>query len=489
MIASSPLKTKFIQMKLKFLLLITVFLVKTGLANAEIVLPSLIGDGMVLQQNTTINIWGKATKNSKITIKVSWKEENYGATADNNGNWEIKIPTISGGFTKHTITIVNGTDKVVLKDILLGEVWLAGGQSNMEMNPQGLPHQPLNNAIDEILDFDYPYIRFFLVKRAHDKTPKEDVEGNWTLPTPETVKNFSTIGFNFSKILNKTLKMPVGIIGCYWGGTKIEAWISDEAIQKVKADNKDIRIIDTATSVAQTPSILYNGMVHPIRKYQIAGCIFYQGESNVMDPKAYSELFPAMIADWRKSFNKDFTFLYVQIAPYNYDNRGWKSDGIEAALFREVQILSQSKIPKSGIVSTTDVGAEFTIHPPEKRPVAKRLAYLALAKVYYQGHFEALAPQYVSHKIEDNFVSVRFKNVALGLTTFYQEYEGFEVAGEDGVFLKAKVRKKKGTRDWLELYNDKVAKPVAARYGFRNYIYGNLYNSYGIAALPFRTDK
>lgn len=471
---------------IRFFCLLLLLIFSGTVIFAEIRLPALIGDNMVLQQKSEVNFWGKAKPNSEVHIKVSWDNSTYTTLSDAKGNWEVEVNTIAGSETPYEISINDGNE-LILRNVLLGEVWLCGGQSNMEMSARGYANQPLYNAIDEVLDSDYPSIRFFPIRRSSNLYPLDDVSGNWRLSSPENVETFSIVGYNFAKLLNKVLQVPVGLIGCYWGGSKIEAWISKEKLSMIMPVSIEPNGLNSR-AVNETPTLLYNGMLHPVSRYTIKGCIFYQGEANVTDPQSYLRLFPAMVQNWRKSFGYNFPFYYVQLAPFGYSNMGWNSIGIEAAKFREAQADAHRSIPTSGIVSTLDIGSESTIHPPEKRTVAKRLGYLALSKTYDVKGFEAEAPEYMSYRVDGNLIIVKMKNVGYGLSAYGREYEGFEIAGEDRVFHKAKVEKLKGAKDELIIYSERVPTPIAARYGFKNYTYGNLYNSYGIAALPFRTD-
>lgn len=472
---------------MKRLRLLLALLIILSQAKAEIKLPALVGDNMVLQQNAVVSLWGKAKSESQVTVKTSWDNKLYKTNSDSDGNWQVKAKTIAGSDISYEIVISDGQEKTI-RNILLGEVWLCGGQSNMEMSTRGFTNQPLYNAVDEILDNDYPYIRFFPVRRTFSETPQDDVTGNWRLITPQTVETITAVGFNFAKILNKTLKVPVGIIGCYWGGSRIEAWMSEEKLKpltkvEIKPENLN------ANMANRVPTLLYNGMLKPVAKYTIKGCLFYQGEANTTNPDLYLKLLPEMVRNWREDFNQNFPFYYVQLAPFSYSNMGWNSYGTEVAKFREIQYLAKQKIPNSGVISTIDIGSESTIHPPEKRVVAKRLAYLALSKTYAVNGFNGEAPVYTSHKVEGNKIQVTLDNTGYGLSTYGRDWEGFEIAGEDKIFYKANVENVKGTNNQLNVYNDKVAKPVAVRYGFKNFTYGNLYNSYGIAAIPFRTDN
>ena len=472
-----------IQMKYSILFL----LLFCNTAFCAVRLPSLINDNMVLQQNAAVRLWGKANPNARVKIQTGWDKKRYSVFADHSGNWEALVQTIAGSFNAYYIKISDGKE-IIIKNVLLGEVWLCGGQSNMEMSPRGFANQPLYNAAEETLDADYPYIRFFSIPRTFSVTPQAESKGSWKTVTPQSVETFSTVGFNFGKIIGKTLKMPVGLIGCYWGGSKVEAWMSEQALspfQQVVIKDESLNYMRANTA----PTLLYNGMLFPLARYVIKGALFYQGEANVEKPEAYGDLFPAMVADWRKLFEHDFPFYYVQLAPWGYTNMGWRANGTEVARFREVQQKCLDKIPGSAIVSTVDIGAETTIHPPEKRTVAKRLAFLALSGTYGIKAINGLAPKLVSSRAEDKKMIIAMSDPGFGLSDYGMGLKEFEIAGSDKKFYTAHAEIIKGSKNGeVAVWNENVPQPVAVRYCFKNYAYGNLYNSYGIAALPFRTD-
>jgi len=454
---------------------------------AAIRLPALINDNMVLQQQSKIRLWGGAAPGARVKIQLGWNKEHYHVVADRSGNWELWVQTPAGSFTAYDIKISDGRE-ITIKNVLLGEVWLCGGQSNMEMSPRGYANQPLYNAAEETLDADYPYIRFFSIPRSFSVTPKAESGGSWKTVSPGSVETFSTIGFNFGKMISKTLRVPVGLIGCYWGGSKVEAWMSEQALtpfQQVVIKNESLN----QTYANRAPTLLYNGMLYPLARYVIKGVLFYQGEANVDQPEAYQHLFPAMVADWRALFNAPFPVYYVQLAPWGYTNMGWRADGTEVARFREIQQSCLDKIPGSAIVSTIDIGAETTIHPPEKRTVANRLAFLALSDTYGLKAVKGAAPILSGSAVNGDTITVRMINTGFGLSDYGKGLKGFEIAGSDRKFYEAHAAIIRGSKDGaIAVWSERVSHPVAVRYCFRNYTYGNLYNSYGIAALPFRTD-
>ena len=354
----------------------------------------------------------------------------------------------------------------------------------MDVSFRGLANQPVADAADEILDSAYPDLRLFRVKRDFSLQPRHDCRGSWTVSSPESAETFSAIGFLFGRMLHQREKVPVGMIVCAWGGSEVEAWMSRENLMRFAGvrfrESADLRTANV------TPTALYNAMLLPISGYTIKGCIFYQGEANITDPAAYRTRFPAMVAEWRARWGAEFPFFYVQLAPYGYTNMGWSPDQTQAARFREVQQQCMSDIPRSGMVATTDIGAVHTIHPPDKKTVAKRLLYLAYARCYGYKGFECSGPVYKSMEIQGENIALSFDHAPYGVSSYGEPLAGFQIAGEDRIFHPAEAWLK--GRSTVIVHSDEVKTPVAVRYCYKNYAYGNLYNNYGIAAPPFRTD-
>lgn len=466
-------------------LIIIIQLISILTVFGEIKLPSIISDNMVLQQQADVLLWGEASPNESLILTTSWDKKEYQIKANSTGVWEVKVKTISAGGP-YEISIVTKSEEKKLKNVLLGEVWLCGGQSNMDMGFRGLTNQPLYNAADEILDSNYPNLRLYRVKRDFNLEPQKDCRGDWKISDTESAEIFSAVGFLFGRQLHKQLNVPVGMITCTWGGSKVEAWMSKERLEKFM-DTKLPWEVD-ARNANRTPAVLFNAMVKPIAGYNIKGCIFYQGEANVTNPDGYAKLFPAMVDEWRTLWKNNFPFYYVQLAPFPYTNMGWNSNGTEVAKFREAQHKAMKNIPNSGMITLTDVGDEYSIHAPDKVTVAKRLLYWAYANVYNKKGFEFSGPVYKSVELQKGQMSVFFDNAKYGLSSYGKELVGFEIAGTDQVFYPAKaILQRDPTK--VVLTCDKVQSPVAVRYCFKNYSYGNLYNNYGIAAYPFRTDN
>lgn len=451
---------------------------------AKMRLPAVISDNMVLQQKAEVLLWGEASAKSKITIATSWNQSKQTTVAEADGSWKITVPTIAAGGP-YTVSITADGETKTLKNIMLGEVWLCGGQSNMDISFRGLANQPIANAADEIIDSAYPDLRLFRVKRDFSLTPQFEGKGNWAVSSTVSAETFSAIGFIFGRMLHQHERVPVGIIACAWGGSKVEAWTSRETLMRF-AGIKFCDTVDSKTANA-TPTALYNAMVLPIKGYTIKGCLFYQGEANITNPSAYRTRFPAMVADWRKLWGTDFPFFYVQLAPFGYTNMGWTPDQRQVARFREVQQQCMADIPNSGMVATTDIGAIYTIHPPDKKTISKRFLYLAYAKCYGYKGFEYSGPIYKAMEIQDGSIAITFDHAPYGVSSHGEPLSGFEIAGEDKIFHPAEATLK--VKSIVVVSSNKVPKPIAVRYCYKNYAHGNLYNNYNIVAPPFRTDN
>jgi len=471
-------------MKIRILLIVLFGLYAIpGISNIK--LPNLIMDNMVLQQRSKVLLWGEQDANERITITTSWNNKTYTISSDHSGEFEVEVETIEAGGP-YTILFKNSKEEKLLKNVMLGEVWLCGGQSNMDISFRGLANQPVAHALEHIMDSNYPNLRIYRVPRAFDFEVTNDVKGDWRVSTPNTAEIFSAIGFIFGRQLHKQLNVPVGIILSAWGGSKVEAWMSKEKL----ASHTEIRYAPeiTNSNANRSPCLLFNAMINPLVRYKIKGALFYQGEGNVTNAPLYATLFPLMVEDWRERWKDNFPFYYVQLAPFGYHNMKWDSNGQEVARFREVQFNALKNIPNSYIVSTSDIGDEHTIHPPDKETVAKRLMYQVLATNYNYKSFEYNGPVYNRMDIVKNTITVYFDHARYGLYDSRNEVNGFEIAGPDKVFYPAQATIHRDPI-CIKLTADQVPNPVAVRYGFKNYFQGTLYNNYGLAAHPFRTDN
>ena len=455
-------------------LLVSFLLLAEG-TQAKITIPSFFSNGMVLQQQSMVAIWGSSDKQQqKVAVKTSWNNRKYTTRTDELGNWKVKVETpVYGG--PYIVEISDG-EVVCIENVLIGEVWLCSGQSNMDMRVSGRYGDPVLGSLDAIVTSENPEIRMFMVGSKMTSAPLTDCEGIWQEASSETVPDFSAAGYFFARKLNEVLRIPVGIIHASYGGSRVEAWMSKEAIEPYR-DLEDVH----------NASILYNGMLSPVVGYGIRGCLWYQGEANVDAPDLYTQLFPSLVNDWRKKWGMgEFPFYYAQIAPFNY-NKG-EGKGKNSAYLREAQTACLKLIPSSGMIILTDIGDARTIHPMEKEAVGNRFAYMALGRTYGKKGFPTTGPLYKSMQTEGNKITLSFDEMGKGLTTYRQQLTGFEVAGEDKVFHPANARFGKDAQTVI-VSSPVVEQPVAVRYAFKDYIKGTLYNMSGLPASSFRTDN
>jgi sialate O-acetylesterase len=437
---------------------------------------------MVLQRNTEVKIWGTANPGEKIRLATSWGEATTKVTADGSGRWLIKVKTTNAGGP-YNIEITASKENVTFKNILLGEVWLCSGQSNMEMPIMGFGDQPIIGSNDVLLDAENENIRLFNVKKNAIATPQENCQGNWEQANAVSVAKFSALGYFYAKLLQKRLKVPVGIINASWGSSNIEAWMSKETIiaypQAYALSNQE------NNKPQCRASLLYNGMIAPVVNYTIKGVIWYQGEANIGNYKDYADLMAGMIQNWRADFGVgQFPFYFAEIAPYRYKG----SKDMWSALLRDQQLKASLAIPSTGMASTFDIGEEFCIHPSEKLTVSKRLAYWALSETYGVKGLPYKSPIYKTMTVKDSTAIITFDNIENGLYSFGKEVECFEVAGQDSIFYPAtlNINKMKAI-----VKSTQVKSPIAVRYGFCNFpkTKGYLYNTAGLPVPSFRTDN
>ena len=467
-------------------LAVTLCLLFSQSIKAEIKLPAIVSSNMVLQRNTTVVLWGWADANEKITIETSWLKQKMKLKADNEGNWRIEVETTNSKATQR-IKISSEASDIILENILFGEVWLCSGQSNMYQPLKGYNGQPTFGSNTAVAKSYNTNLRLFSVDKVGSKTPMQDIENYtaWQQASPTNVLDFSAIGYFFGQQLQEILACPVGIIHTSWGGSLVQAWMSNEAIspyQKV-----DLEKVDVSKKANRIPTALFNSMINPLVPYAIKGVLWYQGESNRKEPENYKKLFPAMVEDWRTRWAiGDFPVYYVQIAPYTYDKKSSYQTVENTAFIREAQLECLDLIPNAGIAITMDIGDENSIHPPKKKEVADRLLYNALNQTYGYKTIDYASPTYASHEVKDGGVIVKFKNAATGLYS-YDKLEGFEIAGADKIFYPADA--KIVNRKEVYVMSDKVQNPVAVRYAWCNWIVGTLFDTNLLPASSFRTDK
>lgn len=472
--------------KVKQLVLLSSIFFTLGFSlQAQVKLPVLFADHMVLQQQSEVTIWGWSNPNAKVTIKGSWNNKNIETRADENGKWKTKLPTpVAGGPFE---LMVSDGSPVTIQNVMIGEVWLCSGQSNMEMPMKGFRGQPVEGSNMDILKSDNHQIRMITIPRNAQTTPKENFEAKWKEADAASVRNFSATGYHFGKLLHEMLDVPIGLIEVSYGGSCVQAWMSKET--SASFEDKEIPAPgDSITVENRTPTVLFNGMLNPVIGYGMRGCIWYQGETNYQEPDRYLELFPRMVEEWRNLWGiGDFPFYYAQIAPFDYSvfTPDEAVDKYNSAYLREAQLKAMDKIPNSGMAVLMDVGEESNIHPMRKREGGERLALWALAKTYGFRDFSYQGPTYNAIEIKGSQVIVSFNHAANGLTTFGKELTGFEIAGENKVFYPATAFLRSKS---VILSSPRVENPVAVRYCFKDFDFGNLYGTDGLPVSSFRSD-
>ncbi len=447
--------------------------------NAKVTLPKMFSDGMVMQRETTANVWGNAERSATVKVSPSWTKKTYTAKADSNGKWKVAIETPEAGGP-YSITFNDG-EKTVLNNILIGELWVCSGQSNMEMQMKGFKAQPVEGAITDGLNSRDPQLRLFTVKRNSKFEPVDTVSGQWYEANTGSVREFSATAYYFGRMLRKVLDVPVGLITVAWGGSACEAWMTADWL-KAFPDARIPKSPQDIKSKNRTPTVLYNGMMHPLVGMAMRGVIWYQGEDNVNRYKTYGDMLATMIRGWRGEWNiGDFPFYYCQIAPYDYSLINWDYN---SALLREQQARVETIVPNTGMAVLMDAGLEYGIHPRKKRQAGERLALLALRNTYNI----AGLPEFARYK------DVEFKGDT-AVISFDKSKEWvyfnngttsnlFEIAGENKVFHPAKAWTE---RNRVYLKSEKVSKPVAVRYAFKNWADGDLFCD-GLPVSSFRSD-
>ena len=462
-------------MNRRFLQLLAALLIAPSFAPlcAAVRLPSVIGSHMVLQQKSTVNLWGWSNPAEKVRVIADWDSQIHETTANNGGHWLVRVQTpAAGGPYK---VIVSGSNAIVLEDVMIGEVWVCSGQSNMEWSGD----QNLPQSLEEAPRARNLKIRFFSIPKATSNTPQDRCEGSWKVCTPEEMVHFSAVGYFFGKQLQQTLGTPIGLVGSNWGGTPAEVWTPQSS---VLGDPKLKEAAGKLQSFAwwpKDPGKCFNAMIHPITKYKIAGAIWYQGESNTSTAYAYQDLFTTMIGAWRKAWDSDFPFYFVQIAPFAYGNSH------VGALLREAQSKSAS-YPNTGMVVVSDLVDDVKdIHPVNKKDVAKRLANWALATTYGKSGIAHQSPVYKRMEIQGSQIRIHFDHADNGLVSKNGPPTEFFVAGADKKFVAATATLEGRA---VLVSSETVSQPVAVRFGFGNTAIPNLFSKEGLPVNLFRTD-
>lgn len=449
------------------------FFMISNIVTANVTLPNIFGDNMVLQRNSEVKIWGWANPKEEIKLISSWNNQEYKVLTSNQAKWELVIKTPEAGGP-YTISI-KGYNEVVLKNILIGEVWICSGQSNMEMSASW----GIDNGDEEVKNAANPNIRFFTVSKSTAASLQNNVLGNWVESTPETMKYFSAVGYFFAKRLREDLKnVPIGLISSNWGGTPAEIWMPEEAVQNDPVLLENAKKLNEQEYGPHQPGRAYNAMIAPIVGFKIAGAIWYQGESNV-GSLVYDKTLSALITSWRKNWNDEFPFYFVQIAPYKTGTNNFSNVTV-----RNSQRKILKEVPKTGMVLTSDISDTIDIHPKNKKSVGIRLANLALAEVYKTNSNLVNGPFFKEIKIDKNKVTVSF-DYADGLYFKDKKSNQFEVAGADGVFVPAEASIK---NNQVVLTSKKVPNPAKVRFAWGNTMQSDLFNKANLPASCFTTE-
>ena len=495
--------------------LLTFLIALTMMANlcvAEVTTSPVFGDSMVVQRDMPVHVWGWTQPNIDVHVAMAGHEAE--TRSDKNGRFDVKLDPLPAGGPHEMV--IQADETRTFKDVLVGEVWVCSGQSNMQW-----PVSSANDPDLETLTANFPNIRLITVPRVGIQEPQNSFEGAWEACTPTSARDFSAVGYFFGRQLHQTLNVPIGLIDNAWGGSAAEAWVNRSELEKA---GKYDELLEKWDTLAKTydheaamnsyrkrlaaweknkkgnrprpprdqltgnhrPANIYNGVLHPTIGYTIRGAIWYQGESNSSRAYQYRDLFPLMIKNWRDEWKQgDFPFYWVQLADFQaeVDTPGDSS----WAELREAQTMTMSKLPNTGEAVIIELGEASDIHPRNKQDVAKRLARWALANDYgYDIPFRS--PTYQSMTIKDGKATLKFDHVGGKLDTFdVREPIGFAIAGEDRKFVNAKA--KITGKDTIEVWSEDVKAPVAVRYAWANNPICNVQSSEGLQMTPFRTDE
>ena len=440
---------------------------------ANITLPSIFSDHMVLQQNEDVKFWGWAGPNETVEIKPSWTNEIYTVKATSDAKWELIVKTPKAGSTYSII--ISGYNEIIINDVLIGEVWLCSGQSNMEMSASW----GIENGEEAIAEANHPTIRFFKVEKSSADGPQDHIIGKWEVCTPETMKENSAVAYFFATQLQENIKnTPVGLIISAWGGTPAEIWIPEEVFENDKVLAEAANKLQPQDWGPTQPAKAFNAMIYPIAGYNLAGTLWYQGESNV-GSLVYDKTLSALITSWRTLWEANFPFYIVQIAPYD---DGYKHYG--SVIIRDAQRKVSSALENTEMVVVSDISPTDDIHPKNKKSVGQRLANIALKKQYQAIDNLVEHPELERVVYNKENAVIHFKN-ADGL--FIKGTASlFEIAGEDNVFYPAKTKLKDQT---ILVYSNKVKQPFSVRFAWGNALQSNVFNRADLPASSFTTEK
>ena len=458
-------------------------------SQAKLALSSVCSDGMVLQQNTEAVIWGTSDPGAQVTVTPSWNGKGYRCKADSDGKWSVKVETPAGSYKAYSIAVKGGGASLKISDVLVGEVWLASGQSNMEMPMRGFFNCPVENAIEYIsAPAAKEKIRMFTVPLKQSYEPLTEVDAKWEGAEPATVPGMSATAFFFARKLNEMLDMPVGIVSCAYGGARIESWTPKEILETYPDEDLSREAIEAQVHYVR-PYLAYNAMLNPVKGYTVKGFIWYQGCSNVGKHDQFVERMNNMVLHWREEWDDadaELPFYMVEIAPYRYKPVPEVS---YSSMLREAQHEAASAIPNCGIVVTNDLVDSFemdNIHPMRKKEVGDRLAYLALNRNYGFSRVSCDSPEAVKcYRMQNSCeLAVELTNAENGLNR-WMEIEGLEVAGSEGIFYPVTYAYFEGYPKVLRIRSEFVHDPCEVRYGWGDFKPGNLKNIEGLPVAPF----
>ena len=470
---------------MKKILLVGLSLLMACPTFAKIKLPALVGSNMVLQRERDVNLWGEASPSKKVTVTTSWDGRKYTTQSDSDGKWLLKVSTPAAGGP-YTIRISDG-DPVTLENVMIGEVWVCSGQSNMQMSMTGNLGEPVDGGVEALIEAPkYKDIRLFYTPMVTSPQPVDTCGGEWKVSSSESVAPFSAAAYFFARDLNDALGVPVGLIQTAWGGTRIEAWMPEATAREVEAD-----IVQTNDRFENPNKVgyLYNAMIRPLLNMTARGFIWYQGESNVHTNNYphYAHYMEKQVSQWRGDWgDPDMPFYFVQLVPHIYEGG---TDGIVLPLMIEQQLAAADRIPNCAMIGTSDMANAGTIHPSEKDQIGRRLALLALTKTYGLQGLIAESPRFESVRFEDGKAILQFKTEGTLGPNYKGRIKGFEIAGADKVFIPARAEYIWGQPYTVVVSSELVSEPVAVRYAFRNVpAAATLTNTGGLPAFPFRTD-
>lgn len=450
--------------------------------DAKVVLSPLFSDNMVLQQKDKVALWGKSLAGKSVVIITSWNQKRYTATADATGSWKVNVATPKAGGP-YNITF-DDDEKTILRDVLIGEVWICSGQSNMEMGLEGFGK--VKNFKEEVAAANYPTIRLLKVEKTTSTQPLAEAKfaEGWQVCSPKTAPQFSAVAYFFARNIQQYHNVPIGLIQTSYSGTPAQSWVSGQALEAIPQYDSVVKTVSKIAGSpkdAHIPSVLFNAMINPLIPYGIRGVIWYQGESNDKKAQQYKTLFPLLIQDWRNRWDKTFPFYYVQLANFTEV----KAEPIEStwAELREAQ-LQTLKAPNTGMAVAIDIGEAKDIHPKNKQDVGMRLALIARSKIYKEKVVYS-GPIYKNYKKKDGKIILSFNHTDGGLQVKGDTLKGFAIAGADKKFYWANAEID-GNK--IVVWSDAVKEPMAVRYAWANNPVCNLYNAAGLPASPFRTD-